>query len=221
MNSPSSTDKVVADVPSTVFVVDDDPAILDSVESALRPLELPLECFSSAEIFLDQWGGPRPGCLLLDVRMAGMSGIELQRRLTASHDYLCIVIVTGHATVPLSVACLKQGAFDLLEKPYPPQVLRSVVSRAMAESVVRWNQYQRRMSYERLRDELSQREQEVYRLLLNGMENKRIARTLGISPSTVEKHRLAVVRKMGTENPAQLLSQKYDATGTLDDPSPA
>lgn len=206
-------------VTATVFVVDDDASVLDSVPTALRRVDAPVECFASAEQFLELWGGPRPGCLVLDVRMEGMSGIELHQKLQEEHDYLSVVIVTGHATVSLGVESVKRGAIDVLEKPYNPDQLRQVVRGGLLRSADHWQRNQYRADFESKRASLSPREREVYGLLLQGLENKQIARRLGISPSTVEKHRLAVVKKMGTANITQLFGQKFEATGTIHDTS--
>lgn len=203
----------------TTFVVDDDAGVRDSVCAVLRPLKVAVETFHSAEAFLSLWGGPRPGCLVLDVRMREMSGLELQQQLVDHHDYLSIVMVTGHASVPMSVDAMKRGAFDFIEKPYPPDQLRKVVQSGLNLSSKKWTQQQRRADYEEKRRTLSPREGEIYAYLLRGFENKQIALTLGISPSTVEKHRLAVVKKMETENVTQLFRQKFDATGTIIDPA--
>lgn len=204
---------------TTVFVVDDDASVRDSVVAALRRLNVEVECFASAEDFLQLWGGPRPGCLVLDVRMTGMSGIELQQQLNADQDYLSIVLVTGHATVRLSVDAMKRGAIDVLEKPYSPDELRRIVTAGLGHSARSWQRQQCRADFESKRATLSPREREVYGLLLKGMENKQIAVALAISPSTVEKHRLAVVRKMETDNITQLFGQKFEATGTIHDTS--
>ncbi len=206
-------------VTPTVFVVDDDESVLDSVSTALRRVGAPVECFGSAEKFLERWEGPRPGCVVLDVRMEGMSGIELHQNLMSKHDYLSVVIVTGHATVPLGVESMKRGAIDVLEKPYNPEQLRQVVRDGLRRSTDLWQQNRDRADYELKRSSLSLREREVYGLLLEGLENKQIGRRLGISPSTVEKHRLAVVKKMGTDNITQLFGQKFEATGTIHDTS--
>jgi len=202
---------------ATIFVVEDDESVRDSVATSLRRIGAKIETFRSAEDFLQGWKGPRPGCLVLDVRMTGMSGLELQQTLNKQHDYLSIVIVTGHATVQLSVDVIKRGAIDLLQKPYAPDQLRQVVSDGLKRSAALWKQMQLRIAYEAKRDSLSPREREVYGLLLQGHENKQIAVKLSISPSTVEKHRLAVVKKMGTENVTQLFGQKFHATGTIHD----
>ena len=205
----------MSEVLPTIFVVDDDPAVLDSVSLVLRQLDKPVKCFSSANEFLEKWGGPRPGCLVLDVRMPGIGGIELQKMLSSEHPYFPIVIVTGHATVPMSVESVQEGAFDFLEKPYEPAVLRRTVASALDRAGELWEKWLIQAEFKKRRASLSPREEDVYALLLEGMENKQIAAQLGISPSTAEKHRLSVVRKMGTENPTQLLGQKFDATGKI------
>ena len=196
-----------------VFVVDDDPAVRESVEISLAPLAKRIECFDSAEAFLAAWKFDRPGCLLLDVRMPGMSGIELHNKIAPCGDYLSVVIVTGHATVAMSIDAMKRGAFDFLQKPYPPSELRTTVAAGLEKAMQAWDRHIKREEYEAKRTTLSPRETEVYVKMLGGEETKKIATELGISPSTVEKHRIAVIRKMGAENTLQLINQKFTAVG--------
>ncbi len=201
------------DIQPVVFVVDDDPAVRESVEIALGPLHAPIECFDSAEAFLRSWEFDRPGCLVLDIRMPGMSGIELHSKIAPSGDFLSVIIVTGHATVAMSTDAMKRGAFDFLQKPYPPSELRSSVAAGLQKSRDGWQQHTKRSEFEAKKSTLSPRETEVYALMLGGTETKKIAVALGISPSTVEKHRIAVIRKMGAENTVHLINQKYTAVG--------
>ena len=205
------------DLKLTIFIVDDDLAVTDSMKADLQQIGTPIEIYSGAERFLESWGGPRPGCVLLDVRMEGISGLELQKVLVKHHSYLPVIITSGHASIQMSVDAMKRGATDFLEKPYSPDVLREVVRDAIEQAAKKWIGWQERTQFESKRANLSPREREVYCLLLRGLENKQIAQLLGISPSTVEKHRLAVVKKMQADNLIQLLSQKFEATGTLED----
>lgn len=211
MNNP--IDQSQSNVQPVVFVVDDDPAVRESVEISLGPLQTPIECFESAEAFLSEWKFDRPGCLLLDVRMPGMSGIELHNKIAPCGDYLSVVIVTGHATVAMSTDAMKRGAFDFLQKPYPPNELRRTVTAGLEKAMDAWAKHTKREEYEAKRSTLSPRETEVYAKMLAGDETKKIAAELGISPSTVEKHRIAVIRKMGADNTLQLINQKYTAVG--------
>ena len=211
MNNPTGLPE--ANFQPVVFVVDDDPAVRESVVISLAPLEKRIECFDSAEAFLAAWKFDRPGCLLLDVRMPGMSGIELHNKIAPCGEYLSVVIVTGHATVAMSTDAMKRGAFDLLQKPYPPSELRSTVSAGLDKAMQAWDRHVKREEYEGKRSTLSPRETEVYVKMLGGEETKKIAADLGISPSTVEKHRIAVIRKMGAENTLQLINQKFTAVG--------
>lgn len=199
----------------TIFVVDDDEDVRESCRLILRPLRVPVVSFRSAEDFLETWDGPRPGCLLLDVRMAGMSGIELLKHLCEEHDYLSTIVITGHGTFPMVVEVIKHGAVDFLKKPYRPEQLRGMVESILTSTSERWEQWLIKQEYERLFARLSPREREVYGYLINGMETKQIAYQFGLSASTVEKHRLAILRKMETDTVPQLLKQKVDATGSL------
>jgi two-component system, LuxR family, response regulator FixJ len=209
MNPHSSQSS--CEVIPTIFVIDDDSAIRDSVVVALRELKTPIEVFDCVETFLDQWNGPRPGCLILDIRMPGMSGLELQRLLAIEHDYLCTIIVSGYATIATSVIAMKNGAFDFLEKPYLPEQLRARVRQALERANSLWQRRQSQLSFELLKASLSPRELDVYQLLIEGEESKQIARTLKISASTVEKHRLAVLRKMNVESVTKLIRKHSDA----------
>lgn len=215
-NTSDSLDTVETAISQTIFVVDDDPAVLHSVGLALRPLGMTVKTYSSGEAFLEAYDPPCPGCLVLDVRMPGMSGIELQRKIASEHPYLSVVMVTGHATVPISVSVLRNGAVDFLEKPYVPDDLRASVIKAVNQSTRLWHEQRNRDDYSSQLSKLSPRERQVYELLLQGRENKQVAIELGISPSTVEKHRLAVLRKMDVDNVTQLLRQKIDSEGGLE-----
>ena len=195
-----------------VFVVEDDPAVRESLTTVFD--EMPGELFSypTAEQFLLSYlqrmegsGEPMPGCVVLDVRMPGMSGLELHREILRRSLPLAVLIHTGHGSVPMSVEAMRQGAIDVLEKPCDPQTLRQRVRDGLAHAAELWRTQQRSSVVGSREEALTAREKEVYALLLEGLETKQIGHRLGISPSTVEKHRLKVFDKMGVDTVPRLI----------------
>ena len=190
---------------ATVFVVDDDQAMRDGLEFLIRAAGYEARTFESARAFLDACAPDMHGCLLLDIRMPGMSGLELQEHLQRRQITLPVIIVTAYANVPMAVRAMQAGAFDFIEKPFDDTVLinriRSALSlesqRAASETEVR--KIRRRI------DELTPRENEVMGLVVDGLLNKQIAARLGVSMKTVEIHRSRVMAKMRAESLAQLV----------------
>ena len=204
MNSPVTTQE-------TVFVVDDDEAVRDSLRWLLEANGYRVQCFNSAEEFLEAYQPAQQAgqiaCLILDVRMSGMSGLELQERLIAENASLPIIFVTGHGDVPMAVSTMKKGAMDFIEKPFDEAELRKLVERmldkARNESS---NVQQQRAAAERL-GKLTAREHQVLERIIAGRLNKQIADDLGISIKTVEVHRARVMEKMGVSSLAELVQQ--------------
>lgn len=191
----------------TVFVVDDDPAVRESLARSLEACGHRVEAYGSASEFLDATGGTRPGCLVLDVRMPDISGLELQERMQRMGSHLPIIFVTGHGDIPMAVQALKQGAVDFLEKPYDFETLLTRIQEALAEdSKARRAEARERRVRERLAS-LTDREREIFRLLTHGpgASNKAVARALGISHRTVEVHRGRIMRKMEADSMAELM----------------
>jgi FixJ family two-component response regulator len=181
---------------ATVFVVDDDPRFLGALVLALRTAGLAVEAFSSAQAFLQVYHPARPGCLVLDVRMPAMSGLQLQQALIERRVMIPIIFITGHGDIAMSVTALKRGAVDFLEKPFTEQALMRSVNDALARDGRR-----RRLEVERATvaerfERLTPREQEVMALVVSDRSNKAIASRLKISPRTVEHHREHVMVKM-------------------------
>ena len=188
-----------------VFVVDDDLSVRKSLTRLLESSGYAVEAFASARAFLARAPHPGPCCLVLDVRMPGLTGLELQEALTAGGRRLSIVFVTGHVDVPKSVQAMKGGAVDLLTKPVDAEDLLAAVERCVAKSgrdvstVARVTEVQRRVKL------LTAREMEVFALVVTGMLNKQIAAALGIGEKTVKVHRSRVMEKMRAGSVAALV----------------
>ena len=189
----------------TVFVVDDDKAMRESLCWLIESVGLPYRSFARAEDFLRSYDPAQPGCLLLDVRMAGMSGIELHERLRQRAITMPVIIITGHGDVPMAVRAMKAGAFDFFEKPFNDQALLERVRQAIESD----GQYRRRLekvSQIRLRIEsLSPREAQVMALVAAGRLNKQIAAQLAVSEKTVESHRASLMKKMRAASVVELV----------------
>lgn len=188
----------------TVFIVDDDPAVRDSLELLLETDGLATESHDSAEAFLAAYGGRRPACLILDVRMPQMSGPELQAELIRRGFKLPIIFLTAHGDIPMTVRAMKAGAKDFLTKPIDGTELLERVHAALKDEEDIASQ---RRTYDRAcrcLEELTQREHEVMMLALAGLTNKAIARQLGISHRTVELHRSHILQKTGAANMLEL-----------------
>ena len=190
---------------ATVFIVDDDVGVLDALRFLLRSVEIAAQTYESAQAFLDAYDPDRPGCLVLDIRMPGMSGMELQQRLTSMGSALPIIFLTAHADVPMAVKAVKAGATDFIQKPFRDQELIDKIHAALDENArLRERMAQVREIKARL-DGLTPREREVMDLVIEGKSNKAIARELGLSQRTVEIHRARVMEKMQTKSVAQLV----------------
>ena len=191
---------------ATVFVVDDDPAFARSLCWLIESVRLRVEMHPSAQAFLDAFDPARPGCLLLDVRMPGLSGIELQQRLAARGGYhLPIVFVTGHGDVQMAVRAVQAGAFDFVEKPFNDQDLLDRVQRAIAHDAVQRERARDREALRALFDALTPREREVLDLVVQGQSNKAVANALGISAKTLEFHRARLMDKLHARSVTDLV----------------
>ena len=182
--------------PQVVFVVDDDPQVREAIELLLDSVDLKAETFESAQAFLQSFDPTRSGCLVLDVRMPGMSGLEMQRKLIADGIDIPILLLTAHAEVPIAVETLKAGALDFIEKPYSPQALLDQIQKALAEDSRRRTKRLRLADVETRLTRLSEREQDILRMLVKGGSAKSIAEDLGISEKTVDFHRRNLLEKM-------------------------
>lgn len=189
----------------TIFVVDDDEAMRDSMSWLLEGEGYKVICFESAQSFLDARRDHMRGCIVLDVRMPEMSGLELHERLDSLGSQLPIIFVTGHGDVPMAVAALQRGACDFIEKPFHNEALLSRIERALEldAQIATRRKHNDAISY-RLH-QLTQRESEVMKLVVVGKLNKQIADELDISMKTVEAHRARVMEKMGVRTLAELV----------------
>lgn len=192
-----------ADVP--VFIVDDDPAVREGLSALLAAKRYKVETYASATEFLAALGPEPVGCLIADIRMSGMSGMELQRELTRRGLPIPTVIITGHGDVPLAVAALKAGAVDFLEKPFDSDALLASVAEAMRRLGKDKAQGFSRADIAARAETLSVREREVMDLVVAGQPNKVIAHRLGIAIRTVEIHRARVMEKLGARNLSELV----------------
>lgn len=194
----------------TVFVVDDDSAVRNSLRLLLKSVGLIAQPLGSAAEFLERYRPSQPGCLVLDVRMPGMSGLELQRELNLQGATIPVIFITGHGDIPMAVEAMQQGAFDFLAKPFPDQELIDRVQRALArDATTRAALNERERIRDRL-DSLTPREREVLALMTQGKPNKIMAHELGVSQRTVEIHRARVMEKSGASSLAQLVRMVMD-----------
>jgi two-component system response regulator DctR len=189
----------------TVFIVDDDAAVCDSIQELVESVGLHAESYTSGQAFLDHYQLERSGCLVLDVRMAEMSGLVLQEKLNALGAGIPVIIITGHADVPMAVHALKAGAVDFVQKPYRNQLLLDSINSALAMDAITRRSLDESQNHDRQLATLTKREQEVLDKLLTGSISKQIARELGISTRTVEAHRQNLLRKLGVGSVKELM----------------
>jgi len=187
-----------------VFIVDDDPGIRDSIRMLSESAGFKTRTFPSAEAFLAD-PSPKRGCLIADVRMPGMNGMELQEEIGRRYAQLPVIIITGHADIPLAVRAMKAGAVDFLEKPFDGARLMESVRRATEMGSKTRSRKEESRTARRLLDHLSQRERSVLDRLVQGQPNKIVAHELGISPRTVEIHRAHIMLKMDASSLADLV----------------
>ena len=193
-----------ADKP-TVFVVDDDPGIRAAMQALLGSVDLDCETFASADEFLDRVDRQRAGCLVLDIRMPGLGGLELQEALAGRGDTTPIIFITGHGDVPMAVEAMQKGAVDFIQKPFRDQELLDCIHEALKTDRRRRAERARRDEVAERIDRLTNREREVFELVVTGKPNKVIAWELGVSQRTVEIHRARVMEKMRARSLADLV----------------
>jgi two-component system response regulator FixJ len=198
------------DPQAQVFIVDDDEAVRNTLRLVLKAAGLACVTFASAQEFLASYDLDQPGCVVLDVRMPGMTGLELQQILNLKGAVVPVIFISGHGDVPMAVEAMKHGAFDFVQKPVKEEELADRVKRALEKDRVNRNQLrQRDVIRERLQS-LTPREREILSLVTRGKPNKVMAGDLGVSQRTVEIHRARVMEKMGAESLAQLVRMVLD-----------
>jgi FixJ family two-component response regulator len=199
------------DSSAMVFIVDDDEAVRGSLKLLLKSIGLPAQTYASAQEFLASFDPLRPGCLVLDIRMPGMSGLELQETLNARGALLPIIFITGHGDVPMAVEAMQRGAMDFLQKPFRDQDLLDRINKALEKDRAGRDLLGNLVRIRARMAELTPREREVLGRVTAGQANKVIAADLGLSQRTVEIYRAHVMEKMGANSLAHLVRMVVDA----------
>ena len=189
----------------TVFVVDDDPGVRKSLSDLISSIGLKTRTFGSAREFLQEKRPESPACLVLDVRLPGLGGLDLQRELAKTEIPLPIIFITGHGDVPMTVRAMRGGAVDFLTKPFRDQDLVDAVQQALEKDRNMLEQHAELVELRRRFESLTVREREVFRLVVHGLLNKQIAAELGISEVTVKMHRGHVTEKLRAESVVDLV----------------
>ena len=188
-----------------VYVVDDDPSARESLCWLLGTDGLETRAFDSAEAFLEAWSSDWSGCITVDIRMPGKSGLQLQEELNARNNLMPVIVLTGHADVPIAIRAMKQGAHDFLEKPYSDdELLRSVKNALHRELEINRAEAEKQQAFGAI-ENLTAREREVMCLVVDGYTNKAVAAELGISEKTVEVHRARVMEKTAAQSLSELV----------------
>ncbi|MBX3394374.1 MAG: response regulator transcription factor [Phycisphaerae bacterium] len=205
MTPSADSEAAVSRSDAIVYVVDDDPAVRSSICWLLESVSLPFAAFGSGQAFLEAYQPDRPSCLVLDVRMPGLSGIELQERLNSEGICLPIVFISGHGDVPIAVRAMRHGAIDFIEKPFDDKLLLERIESSLESSRAFIDAERTRSVIRERMHRLSPRENDVMWLVAAGLANKAIAARLGLSPKTVEVHRARVMDKMEANSLADLV----------------
>jgi two-component system, LuxR family, response regulator FixJ len=191
--------------PATVVVIDDDDAVRGSLQLLLKSINLPVTVYASAQEFLPSYVLDQPGCLIVDVRMPGMNGLELQQKLNLRGAMIPVIFITGHGDISMAVEAMQYGAFDFLPKPFSDQDLLDRVGRALQQDADNRRNVAQSDRIRECMELLTPREREVSALIVSGKANKVIALDLGVSQRTVEVHRARVMEKMQAGSVAQLV----------------
>ena len=188
-----------------IAIIDDDDMVRDSICMLVRTLGMRANGYASAREFLDDPAGHRSDCVVLDVRMPGLSGLELQQRFQGDYQDIPVIFVSGHGDIPMAVQAMRQGALDFLQKPFSEQMLLDRIHAAVEASAKLKREKLERETKNARMSQLTPRERDVLQGIVNGAQNKQIAADLGISIRTVEQHRAQVMRKMRVRTVAELL----------------
>jgi len=207
--------------PPIVFVIDDDSAIRKALASLIRSVGLHVELFASAQEFLQAKRPRAPSCLILDVRLPGISGLDFQSALADANDPIPLIFITGHGDIQMSVRAMKAGAVEFLQKPFRDQDLLDAIHLALERDAARRNQEKEIAKMRERFEWLTPREREVLPLVVSGLLNKQIAAEIGTSETTVKVHRSQLMRKMGADSLPELvrMAEKLGISGTAPKPS--
>jgi FixJ family two-component response regulator len=206
----------MTDFQRTMYVLEDDEAVRDSLELLLKSDGKQVKTYPSATDFLGDYSEDMAGCIVLDIRMPGMDGMELQKKLNARHSLLPIIFVTGHGDVPLAVDAMKEGAVDFIQKPYREEALLEKIESALEQDREQRKTLGERQEIVRKIKTLTPRETEIMERMIAGQANKVIAIELDISQRTVEIHRSRVMHKMGTHSLAHLVRMVLSVKDLID-----
>lgn len=206
----------MTDIQQTVYVVEDDEAVRDSLELLLKSDGKPVQTFENATSFLKEYSDKMAGCIVLDIRMPGMDGMELQKKLNDKHSILPIIFVTGHGDVPMAVDAMKEGAVDFIQKPYREEALLEKIEAALTQDLEQRKTLDEKQEIIRRVKSLTPREHEIMDRMIAGQANKVIAIELEISQRTVEIHRSRVMHKMGTHSLAHLVRMVLSVKDLID-----
>lgn len=193
----------------TVFIIDDDPDLCQSLKWLLESVQLHIEIYHSGAAYLEAYDPHREGCLLIDLRMPGMSGLQLLEQLNARQNPIPVIIISAHGDVPLAVRAMKIGAVDFISKPFNEHLLVERIQELITQDRRRQPHVRQASHYAKQFESLTQREREVMRQVVMGKLNKQIAHALGISMKTVEQHRSQVMEKMQAKSLAELVRNYY------------
>lgn len=206
----------MTEIQQTVYVVEDDEAVRDSLELLLKSDSKPVKTYESANDFLKDYSDKMAGCIVLDIRMPGMDGMELQKKLNDKHSILPIIFVTGHGDVPMAVDAMKEGAVDFIQKPYREEALLEKIEAALEQDREQRKSLGEKQEIIRRVKSLTPREREIMDRMIAGQANKVIAIELEISQRTVEIHRSRVMHKMGTHSLAHLVRMVLSVKDLID-----
>ena len=206
----------MTDIQQTVYVVEDDEAVRDSLELLLKSDGKPVKTYESATAFLKDYSDKMAGCIVLDIRMPGMDGMELQKKLNEKHSILPIIFVTGHGDVHMAVDAMKEGAVDFIKKPYREEALLEKIEAALKQDLEQRKSLDEKQEIIRRVKSLTPREHEIMDRMIAGQANKVIAIELEISQRTVEIHRSRVMHKMGTHSLAHLVRMVLSVKDLID-----